>query len=170
MAATQTLAELRGAWAACERLKLTMDVQEVVLFDDRQMGGESRLTLVAAAGFTGGFSVNAWDVTGVAHHGSGIPDMLAALDPAAYWDVLEDWSVPRVDEDDLHARLDAISLAPDEDGRIVAVVVRQCLEEEEGTQPVVRLYPERCSEEGAMYLFGGPGLHCAIRDLIKAKE
>lgn len=164
MAATQTLAE-----AQCEALGLTTDVQRVVLFDDRQMGGGSQLTLVAAAGFEGGFAVNAWDMTGVAHHGCGIPDMLAALDPAAYWDVLEDWTVPRVDELLANWPLDVgmatMSLFPEDDGRIVAVVSRRCLDDDEGTQPVVRLYPERCSEQGAMYLLGPTG--CL---LIKVKE
>jgi hypothetical protein len=155
------------AEARCERLGLTTDVQRVVLFDHQA----DRLTLVAAAGFEGGFSTNAWDVTGVANHGCGIADMLTALDPLVHWESLEDWRAPRVHEDDLRARLlekmyidrgYTRSLFPEDDERIVAVVSRRCLDladEITGVgQPVVELYPERCSEKGAVYL-GWPLLH-----------
>ena len=73
-------------------------------------------------------------------------------------ETFEDWR-PRVDEDDLRARLlDTRSLFPEDDERIVAVVSRRCLDDVEGTQPMVELYPDRCSEKGAVYL-GWPLLH-----------
>ena len=160
------------AEAQCERLGLTTAVRRVallidgdvgVVLEDHQhvgMGGLPRLTppvsqiILVAEGEVG---INAWNVTGAYQHGCGIADMLAALDPAGNWDVLEDWTVPRVDEAALirkHFCDDSdtpMSLDPDEDGRVVAVVVRQSLANDEDT-PVVELYPERCSDEGAQYL------------------